>query len=304
MRRYNSFADFLKKQFGERLQKISIHAGFSCPNRDGNKGWGGCKYCNNDAFVPNYTKAISINQQLEEGILFHSKRYRRAEKFLAYFQAYTSTYADENSLFLLWQDVLAHPNICGMVVSTRPDCLTESMLERLNEWNKTKIIFVELGIESVFDQTLQQINRGHSFADTVKSLELLAKYNMFVNAHYILGLPGETLQHQVEAAGILSTLPIHALKLHQLQIVKGSTFDEEYKRLPHHFQLLELPQYIEWVATFLQYLNPDIMIDRFASEVPPRFLVAPDWGLIRYDQVLALIEGHLEENDIFQGERF
>lgn len=303
MRRYNSYSDFLKRQYGERLQKISVHAGFTCPNRDGSKGTGGCTYCNNDAFVPGYTAKTPLQQQISEGIEFHRKRYRRAEKFLAYFQSYTNTYAENDHLFDMWDDMLANPLVSGLVISTRPDCLNEEIVKRLGELSGSKIIMIELGIESVYDRTLQRINRGHNFSDTVQAIQLLKKHGLFINAHYILGLPGETKDDQLHAATILSTLPIDALKLHQLQIVRGSLMEKEYKLNPQEFTLYELPTYVNLVIDFLKYLSPSIMIDRFASEVPPRFLLAPDWGMLRYDQVLEIIEQEMEVSSFKQGEK-
>lgn len=304
MRRYHSYSEFLKQKYGERLQKISVHAGFTCPNRDGSKGYGGCTYCNNDAFVPGYTAGISLQQQIEEGIAFHRKRYRRAEKFLAYFQSYTNTYATNDQLFGMWDKMLENPIISGMVISTRPDCLNSEMVKYLERLSATKIIMVELGIESVYDKTLQRINRGHTYDETIKAVDLLKHHGLFINAHYILGLPGETRDEQVGAAELISTLPIDALKLHQLQIVRGSMMEKEYKKNPSDFELYELSSYTDLVIDFLDYLSPRVMIDRFASEVPPRYLVGPDWGMLRYDQVLGIIEERMEERGSMQGSKF
>ena len=304
-RRFNSYSSYMTREFGSRVQKISIDAGFSCPNRDGKISTGGCTFCRNDAFNPSYCRPEkSVRQQIEEGIEFHQRRYRRAKSYLAYFQAFSNTYKPVDELEKLYREALSVDGVIGLVIGTRPDCINEEILEMLKSISRIspiRPIILELGIESVYDSTLQRVNRGHDFATAKKAIELTHEYGFHCGAHFIFGLPGETRDMMLHAADVISDLPLTTVKFHQLQIFKDTKMAEEYLANPADFHLFTLDDYIEFVIDFIERLNPNIVIERFAGEVPPRYLVSKPWLNLRYDQVLALIEKRLEERNTFQG---
>ena len=304
-RRFNSYAEYFKKEFGGRVQKLAIDAGFTCPNRDGTKGFGGCTYCDNDAFNPSYCHPEKqVSQQIKEGIEFHENRYRRASNYLAYFQPYSNTYAPLEKLKEIYSQALAFPQVIGLVIGTRPDCIDEQKLEYFRELAENHYVILEYGLESCYDRTLQRINRGHSFDDAVKALELTASFGIKSGIHLIFGLPGESREEMLAEAGIISGLPVHNVKFHQLQIIKGTRMALEYKKDPSEFSFFSLDDYIEFIIDFTEQLNPSFVIERFAGEVPPRFLAGPGWGLIRNDQVLVKIEKRMQERDTWQGKRY
>ena len=295
-------SDYLRQKDGSRLQKVSVDAGFSCPNRDGKVGYGGCTFCNNNAFNPSYCSPMkTISQQITEGIEFHTKRYRRAQNFLAYFQPYSNTYSDTKKLKSLFCEALEIKNIVGISVSTRPDCFNREIAELLAGIAREKVVILEIGIESVRNSTLKRINRGHDFACTQKAFEIAFEYSIFTTGHYIIGLPCESRDEILSDTSNLNALPMNAVKLHQLQIIRNTKMESDYINNPKDYNLFELAEYVEFVVSFTERLRPDLYIDRFAGEVPPAYLKAPDWGLIRYDQVLNLIKKRFAENGTYQG---
>jgi radical SAM protein (TIGR01212 family) len=301
-RRFNSYAEFLKKEFGGRVQKLAIDAGFSCPNRDGSKGTGGCTYCDNDAFNPSYCHpGKSILTQIREGIEFHNRRYRRASRYLAYFQPYSNTYAPLKKLKEIYSQALAFPEIIGLVIGTRPDCIDMEKLEYFRELAENHYIMLEYGIESCYNRTLERINRGHTYEETVETLRMTSQSKLKTGAHFIFGLPGECREDMMNEAEIISALPLDNVKFHQLQIIKGTRMESEYKDRPEDFVNFSLDEYIEFIIDFVEKLNPAFVIERFAGEVPPRFLSGPGWGFIRNDQVLSRIEKRMEERATWQG---
>jgi uncharacterized protein len=304
-RRFNSYAEYLKKQFGYRVQKVSIDAGFTCPNRDGTLGYGGCTYCSNDAFNPSYCSPDkSVTQQLEEGIEFHRVRYRRAQNFLAYFQTYSNTHAPLAVLKEIYEEALKFPGVIGLVIGTRPDCIDEAKLEYFRELNRTHYIIIEYGIESVYNKTLSKINRKHTFEQAVRAIELTNQYGIKAGGHLIFGLPGESRSEMLDSAGIVSKLPLTSIKFHQLQIMKNTVMAGEYQNNPASFQLFTLEEYIDFIISFIERLTPEMIIERFAGEIPPRFHAGPNWGGIRNDQVNILIEKRMEERDTWQGKYY
>ena len=301
-RRFNSYSRYFAKQFGGRVQKISIDAGFSCPNRDGKISTGGCTFCSNEAFNPSYCRPEkSIRQQIEEGIEFHRRRYRRANKYLAYFQPFSNTYKPIEELKNIYEQALEVPEIVGIVIGTRPDLVDNGILQLLNEIQETHYVMLEYGVESVYDETLRRVNRGHDFATAEKAIQLTAHYGIPCGAHFIFGLPSESEETMLRAADIISQLPLTTVKFHQLQIFKGTKMAEEYIQHPEHFHLFDLEEYIDFVVDFAERLNPNIVIERFAGEVPPRYLVSEPWMKLRYDEVLVKIEKRMEERDTWQG---
>jgi len=304
-RRFNSYNEYFKKTFGQRVQKLSIDAGFTCPNRDGTVGSGGCTFCNNDAFNPSYClPQKSIRQQIEEGKQFHAWRYRRAVDYLAYFQAFSNTFAPLEQLKKIYNEALAVDGIIGLVIGTRPDCVDDEKLDYFQELSKKHYLIIEYGIESCYDETLVNINRGHTFGQSVEAIQKTASRGIKTGAHLIFGLPGETTAQIMAEAGILSKLPLNTLKFHQLQIVENTKMAFDYAQQPDNFVFFTLDEYIELIINFLENLNPAIVIERFAGEVPPRFLAGPGWGIIRYDQILQKIEKRLEERNTWQGRLF
>ncbi len=304
-RRFNAYSNYFKKTFGERVQKVTIDAGFTCPNRDGSKGNGGCTYCNNDAFNPSYcVPDKTITQQINEGIQFHEKRYRRANKFLAYFQAYSNTYAPLEKLKTIYDEALSIPGITGLVIGTRPDCIDDEKLEYFRELSNKYYVILEYGIESTNNETLKNINRQHTFEEAVEALEKTKQYGIKTGAHFIFGLPGESKKYILNEAKTISSLPLDTVKFHQLQIIKETAMEKEYKEHPGKFTFFELPEYIDFFIQFIERLNPKFVVERFAGEVPPRFLAGPGWGLIRNDQILNKFEKRLEELDTYQGRLF
>jgi uncharacterized protein len=304
-RRYNSYSEYIKKLFGGRVQKISVDAGFTCPNRDGSKGFGGCTFCSNDAFNPSYCTPLKpIRQQVDEGIEFHLKRYRRASNYLVYFQAYTNTYKPLEDLQDLYEQALSVPGVIGIVIGTRPDALQEELLGYLRKLQQDHYVMVEFGVESIYDSTLMRINRGHNFAESVRAITETAQAGIPCGAHLIFGLPGETEAQMRDSARVMSSLPISTIKFHQLQVFKDTPMAIEFREKPDDFRLFSLDEYIRFIILYLEMLNPAIVIERFAGEVPPRYLVSESWGSLRYDQVLKMIETALEETDGYQGKHF
>jgi uncharacterized protein len=303
-RRFNSASNHLKKQYGTRLQKVAIDAGFTCPNRDGSKSTGGCTFCGNEAFNPSYCNPEkSLTQQMKEGIEFHARRYRKAKKYLAYFQAYSNTYAPVEQLRKLYSEVLGVENVVGMVIGTRPDCFDESVADLLCELAENAYIMVEFGIESVYNSSLIKVNRCHSFEDSVKAINLCAEKGISCGGHIIFGLPGETTEMMLDSARIVSELPLASLKLHQLQLIKGTQMGNEYLTHPQLFPLFSLEEYIDLISRYLCYLRPDIIIERLAAETQPWINLKQKWTL-RYDRVLALIEEKMEKDNLWQGKYY
>ena len=295
---YNDFPTFLRKYFPYKVQKISLNAGFTCPNRDGTKGWGGCTYCNNQTFNPDYCRTEkSIAIQLEEGKCFFAHKYPEM-KYLAYFQAYTNTYAELEGLKRKYEEALAVDGVVGLVIGTRPDCMPESLLRYLEDLNKHTFLMVEYGIESTCDETLKRINRGHTYADTVEAVCQTAACGILTGGHIILGLPGETHDTMVAHAEILSDLPLATLKIHQLQLIRGTRMAHEYDVTPAGFHLFnEVEEYIDLVIDYVEHLRPDMVVERFVSQSPKDLLIAPDWGLKNYEFVARLQKRMKERGD-------
>jgi|WetSurMetagenome_2_1015567.scaffolds.fasta_scaffold17143_2 uncharacterized protein len=301
-RRFNSYSNYFRNIYGARVQKVSIDAGFTCPNRDGTKGLGGCTYCNNDAFNPSYCMpAKSVFQQIEEGIEFHKWRYSEAVSYLAYFQAFSNTYAPLDTLKRLYEEALSHKGIVGLIIGTRPDCIDEEKLTYLEELSKRCYLAVEFGIESCYNKTLLRINRGHSFEDAVKAVERTAELGINTGAHFIFGLPGESMEEMLDMAAIISELPLKTIKFHQLQIIKETAMEKEFRDKPGDFKLFSWEEYLDFFVSFLERLNPAFVVERFTGEAPPRFLSGESWGKKRTDQIVNLIENRLEELDTWQG---
>nr|HPR60503.1 TIGR01212 family radical SAM protein [Prolixibacteraceae bacterium] len=273
-------------------------------NRDGTKGTGGCTYCNNTTFKPSYCKLEhSVTAQVNKGVEFFARKYE-AMKFLAYFQAYTNTYAPLENLIDLYEEALKHPKIVGLVIATRPDCLPKNVLDYLEEKSKQFYVMVELGVESGNNETLAFINRGHTFEDSAGAIEKLAARGIHNCAHMILGLPGETRETILNQARELSRLPLENLKLHQLQIHRKTVMEKQYRHNPDLFSIFHsVDDYIELVVDYLELLSPKIIVERFVSQSPRELLVVPKWGLKNFEFV-AKLEKRMLERDTWQGRLF
>lgn len=304
-RRFNAYSNYFRKLYGARVQKVSIDAGFTCPNRDGTRGRGGCTYCNNDAFNPSYCiPEKPVSRQIEEGIEFHKKRYSEASSYLAYFQAYSNTYAEIDRLKKIYEEALAYPGIKGLIIGTRPDCISDEILEYLQALAGKCYLAVEYGIESCYNKTLVRINRGHTFEEAKEAVEKTAALGIKTGAHFIFGLPGETREEMLEEADIISNLPLTTVKFHQLQIIRGTSMENEYRIKPSDFNLFTWDDYLDFIIPFLERLNPAIVVERLTGEAPPRFLAVNGWGKKRTDQIVSLVEKRLEELDTWQGRKY
>jgi hypothetical protein len=303
-KRYFDYSSFIKLNFGERVQKISLDVGFTCPNRDGSKGYGGCTYCNNNSFNPGYCEPEkSITQQLEQGIAFFSKKHKY-QNYFAYFQAYTNTFSDIESLKKMYNEALAFPQVIGLIIGTRPDCISDELIDYLSFLSKTHFISLEFGVESTLNKTLLAINRCHTFEDSKTAYENCADKGIHLGAHLIIGLPGETRAELLNHATEISKLPIDSLKMHHLQIVKQTVMAVQYKRDPENFDLFTSEDYIDFISDFIGYLRPDISIERFASEAPYNLLIAPKWNQMKNFEVVAKIDQKLAEKNTWQGKYY
>lgn len=293
---YKEFGEFLNQTFPYKVQKISINAGFTCPNRDGSKAVGGCTYCNNQSFSPGYGgKQRTVTVQLREGIAFFSHKYPEM-KYLAYFQSYTNTYDDPAKLIELYEEALAYPDVVGIIIGTRPDCMPDELLEYFAELNKRTFLMIEYGIESTFDKTLEFINRGHTYQESVDAILKTAAKGIYTGAHMILGLPGESREDALIHADRLSKLPLTTIKVHQLQLIKGTVMARQYRENPEWFNLFEVDDYIDLCIDFAERLNPNIIIERFVSQSPKSLLIAPDWGLKNFEFTAKVVKRFAERN--------
>ncbi|MGP1621087.1 MAG: TIGR01212 family radical SAM protein [Candidatus Cryptobacteroides sp.] len=317
-KRYNSFVGYYKRKYGERLQKLVLDAGFTCPNRDGKVGIGGCTFCDNAAFHPGYSiPEKDIFTQLDLGIEFNKVRYPRAKYYLAYFQSFSNTYGTLDRLRGLYEEALRHPQVVGIVIGTRPDCVDDEKLDYLADLKDGKvlkgwkreicehpIVTVEYGIESCYDVTLKRVNRGHNFECARKAVEKTAERGIDVGGHFILGLPGESKQMLLDQCNIINGLPLSSVKFHQLQLVRGTVMEREFERCPDDFVSMGLEEYIDFIVDILMRLRPDLYIERIAGEVPPRFVKVSRWGLIRNFELLKMLDVRLEERGVMQGDLY
>lgn len=305
-RRFNSYSNYFRRHFGGRMQKVTIDAGFTCPNRDGSLSSGGCTFCNNDAFSPSYThRNMSVTRQIDEGIAFHAARYAKTQGYIAYFQSYSNTYKPLDQLKAIYDEALNHPAIQGIVVGTRPDCVDAAKLDYFATLAREHYVIIEYGVESVYDSTLLSINRHHDFEAARHAIEMTAERGIHTGAHFIIGLPDETTDMLVQQADIINTLPLDTVKFHQLQIFRDTAMARHYGEQPEAYRLFALDEYIDLFIDLLERLRPDLVIERFAGEAPPRFHTIPSpWGSVRNERLLQLLEKRLAERNTYQGRLF
>lgn len=301
-RRFNAYSNYFKSHFGGRVQKVSIDAGFTCPNRDGSLGTGGCTFCNNNAFSPSYCiPQKSVTQQIEEGIAFHRKRYRKSVGYLAYFQSYTNTYDTIDKLSKLYNEALQVPEVLGLVIGTRPDAIDADKLDMLKQLSDNYYVTIEYGVESIYNHTLERVNRGHDFETSVKAIKETAVRGLNCGAHFIMGLPGESRDEMLAYADVISELPLTSAKFHQLQIIEGTAMANEYRKNPEEFNFFSWEEYQEFFIHFLEKLSPEIVVERFTGEAPPDLIISPRWGKGRSEGMMVEFEKKMEELDTWQG---
>ena len=296
--RYNPFGPYMKKKFGTSVYKVSVDAGFSCPNRDGTISTTGCIYCNNDSFRPGSCKpALSISEQIRNGIYQIRKRYK-AEKFLVYFQPYTNTYASVAKLKHLYKEALSEPYVIGIAIGTRPDCIDEEKIMFLSELAKKYFILIEYGMQSIYDRTLEFINRGHDYSTFLKALYMTKDKGIYIGAHVIVGFPTESKEEILLMADEVSRIPVDFLKIHHLQVIKDTPLEIIYRENPFH--LFSYEEYIDFITDFIGRLSPRIILQRLFANAPDNILIAPRWEKGR-QEILRDIEKQIELRDIYQG---
>ena len=297
---YNDFGSWLRSQFPFRVQKISVNAGFSCPNRDGSIGHGGCIYCDNRTFSPSYcNKWQSVSKQIEEGKKFFARKYPDM-KYLAYFQSYTNTYGTIDNLKRIYEEALNTEDIVGIVIGTRPDCMPDALLDYLEELNRQTFLIVEYGIETANNLTLKRINRGHTFECACETIERTVSRGITTGGHIIIGLPGEDASESLRQAPLISATKLNILKMHQMQIIRGTRLAEEFRRSPFH--VYSANEYIDLISRYIQYLRRDMVLERFVSQSPKDMLIAPDWGLKNHE-FADMLANHLKRTGAFQGRK-
>ena len=301
---WNEYSNFIRQRFGERVQKISVNTGLGCPNLDGTLSWDGCTYCNNSSFSPFYCKADkSVSQQLSEGIAFFSGKYK-AQKYLAYFQSFTNTYTSDLHFEGLLQEALSVPSVTGLVIATRPDSITDKQISLLNELGKTYYISLEFGIESSLDRSLARINRGHDQKSIINAFERCKNKNFYTGAHLILGLPGESREDMLSHSDFINNLAPDNVKLHQLQILKGTEIAKEFKQVPHDFVYFTVDDYIELVIEFIERSSPDIVFERFTSESPKEMIISPDWNGMKNFEFVNRLRNEMKNRNSYQGKQY
>ena len=297
-KRYHSYNTYLRKKYGERVQKVTVDAGFTCPNRDGTVASGGCIYCNNESFNPGYNDPTkSVRQQIDEGTEFLRRRYK-VDKFIVYFQPYSNTYASLDKLKQLYEEALSATGVIGLTIGTRPDCIDEAKLDYLETLGKSYDITIEYGLESIYDETLKKINRGHDYQSYLDAIEMTQNRGIKICTHIILGFPWENREQWMHEAEVLSEIRFNFLKIHQLHIVKNTVMERNHIQTP--YRLFTLTEYVDTVVSFLEKLNPEIIVQRLAGEAPKPILVAPNWGK-RNSEVIKFITNELEKRGSFQG---
>ncbi|MBO7490934.1 MAG: TIGR01212 family radical SAM protein [Bacteroidales bacterium] len=301
---FYTYHQYLHNTFGFQIRKLPVDAGFTCPNRDGTVGLGGCTFCLNEAFAPGYCDCRhSIAQQVNDGIAFHAQRRRPIDKFFIYFQSFSNTHAPLEQLKKKFEEAITIPDVKGIIVATRPDCLSEKVLDYLSELQKRTYLCVEIGIESLHDETLQRINRGHDVACTLQATKALAERSIPTSGHLIFGLPGETPEDWMRDTQAINNLPLSTIKLHQLQILRGTPISLEHETCPHDFHHFSATEYIAFLADFIERLSPEIAIERLANEVPPRYLAEREWKGIRHQDIVDGVCQLLQKRHSWQGEK-
>lgn len=280
---YKDFGDFLREHFPGKMQKLTVNAGFTCPNRDGTLGTGGCTYCNNRSFSPGYALVReSVTEQLEKSKQFFRRKYPEM-RYLAYFQSYTNSYGELPHLMALYEEALCVDGVDGLIIGTRPDCMPQELLEQLGELRRSKWVMVEYGAESAHNRTLDIINRCHTWEQTADAVARTHECGIPVGLHIIMGLPGESREDMLATINAVNTLPVDVLKIHQLQIVRGTRMACDVARGEYEVAQWSVDEYVELCCDIVERLRKDIAIERFVSQSPSDMLISPKWGLKNYE---------------------
>lgn len=298
---YRTFNSYLREYFGERVYRVPIDAGFTCPNRDGVRAFGGCTFCDDrGSGAPTINVENSVREQLEAGMRRIGKRYK-AKKFLAYFQAFTNTYAPEGVLRSIYDVALEYPDVVGICIGTRPDCLEDNILDLLQELSEKTFVWLEVGVQSVFNETLEKINRGHTAEEFFDAVERAKKRNLKVATHLIFGLPGEDESHMLETVRQMAQTDLDGIKIHQLCIYKGTPMEVDYRlgKLP----VLDEDRYVNLVCDSLELLPPEMIIMRLVAEGSQDEIIAPDWAFEK-ERVMKKMEAELARRHSFQGKHY
>jgi uncharacterized protein len=299
-KRYKIFSEELKRVFGCRVQRISVDAGFSCPNRDGTVGSGGCIYCGGAGSGSfGIVRGASVSEQLEHGKEVMVRKYK-AQRFIAYFQSYSNTYAPLERLRSLYDEALAVEDVVGLIVGTRPDCLPAATLDLLAAYGQRTYFWLELGLQSPLDRTLELIGRGHDFASFADAVRECKARQIRVCAHIILGLPGETREEMLAGAGVLNDLGVDGVKIHLLHVMEGTKLADDY--LSGKVRVMERDDYVGLVCDFIERLEPAIIVQRLTGDGNRDHLIAPLWSLQKFE-VLNTIDSELERRGSRQGSR-
>lgn len=297
--KHPTMSQWLQSKIGDKVQKLPVDLGLSCPNRDGTIGWGGCAFCNNRAFTPSYCDSKdSVGEQLEKGKQFFKRKFN-GSSYIAYFQSYTNTHGDVDKLISSYEEALAVEGVKGLIIGTRPDCVSDTLLDYFERLSRRTFLLIEYGVESTNDETLKRINRGHTYAVAKSMIKRTAERGIFVGAHLIIGFPWESREDVIQQANDVAALPINTLKLHQLQILRNTPLAEEYQQANWH--MLSAEEYADTLADYISLLPESIVLDRFVSQCPPQYVVAPHWGL-KATEFEALLNERLakkKENCIF-----
>lgn len=300
-RRYNNYNSYLKEKFGCRVHKVSVGVGFTCPNRDGNVAIGGCIYCNNDSFVPSYARSnLSLQDQIRTGMEYLKKRFK-AEKFIIYFQAYTNTYDKIEKLEKLYREALDNENVVGLAIGTRSDCVDEEKIKLFEDLAKDWFVSIEYGIESIYDKTLEYMNRGHNYKSIIDAIQITKEKGIHIGAHIIVGFPTETRDEMLLMADEISRLKIDFLKVHNLHVVKNTPLARMYAKDPFH--VFNYEEYIDFISRFIEQLSPKIVLERLFTDTPQDLLIAPRWNKT-HNEILRGIEMELERRNTYQGRLF
>ena len=300
-RRYNNYNSYLKEKFGCRVHKVSVGVGFTCPNRDGNVAIGGCIYCNNDSFVPSYARSnLSLQDQIRTGMEYLKKRFK-AEKFIIYFQAYTNTYDKIEKLEKLYREALDNENVVGLAIGTRSACVDEEKIKLFEDLAKDWFVSIEYGIESIYDKTLEYMNRGHNYKSIIDAIQITKEKGIHIGAHIIVGFPTETRDEMLLMADEISRLKIDFLKVHNLHVVKNTPLARMYAKDPFH--VFNYEEYIDFISRFIAQLSPKIVLERLFTDTPQDLLIAPKWNKT-HNEILRGIEMELERRNTYQGRLF
>jgi len=296
---YNLFGDYLHKKYSTKVFKVPINARLSCPNRDGTKGFNGCIFCSEGGYaIKNSLQTESIHDQMKQ-IVESFKRTDEHAQYIAYLQAFSNTYADVSTLERIYDTAVSFPDITGLMIGTRPDCINRDILELISKYKKENFeLWIELGVQSMNENSLKFLNRGHSVKDSIDAINLISEYNIPICAHVILGIPGETWNDMMYSAEQLSKLPINGIKIHHMHVIKDTELENIYNN--KKFTLFSQKEYVSTVCDFIERIRSDIIIHRLMGDCDQELLIFPRWS-IHKGTILKVIEDEFTKRSTYQG---